>query len=166
MPTCVICLDVLKNPACLPCGHVFCSECIVQLVRNVHPYVNQHFCPTCRQQYTITTVDPKLVPPNLQLHVSPCIRKLSLDYSKPKTESTSEPVELECARLRAENESLKQCCNVWCNRARLHARTTLGLVSMVRMSKDAAMAIKAEKEELEKKYNSLKRQLEHEDDNT
>ena len=88
------------------------------------------------------------------------IRKLSLDYSVPKTVKTEEPVELECARLRAENQSLKNCCGVWCNRARLHARTTLGLIGMVRMAKDAAMSVKAEKEQLEKEIQCLKRKLE------
>ncbi|CAL1714356.1 unnamed protein product [Somion occarium] len=156
MPTCVICLDVLKNPAALPCGHVFCYECVVQLVRNVHPYVNQHFCPTCRQAYTI-------IPPHLQLHVSPSIRKLSLDYSVPKSTRSNEPLELECARLRAENQSLKNCCSVWCNRARLHARTTLGLIGMVRMGKDAALQMKAQRDEFEKQLTSLKRSWDERD---
>lgn len=92
--------------------------------------------------------------------MSPSIRKLSLDYSVPKTVKTNEPVELECSRLRAENQSLRNCCGVWCNRARLHARTTLGLIGMVRMAKDAALSVKAEKEQLEKEIQSLKRKLE------
>lgn len=209
MPTCVICLEVLKNPAALPCGtfftllnnypiallksyrskgHVFCFECIVKLVRTVQPYVHNHFCPTCRQQYTISEprnapssrpivdlqnptpalANPTLVPPHLRLHVTPSIRRLCLDYSIPKPKQTSafskdaaeEPLAAECARLRAENASLKVCCDVWSKRARLHAGTTLGLIGLVRMSKDTAVRTSVEKEELEKKYQSLKRNIE------
>ncbi|THH27163.1 hypothetical protein EUX98_g7037 [Antrodiella citrinella] len=168
MPTCVICLEVLKNPAALPCGHVFCFECIVKLVRTVQPYVHNHFCPTCRQQYTITLANPTLVPPHLRLHVTSSIRRLCLDYSIPKPKQTSafakdaaeEPLAAECARLRAENASLKVCCDVWSKRARLHAGTTLGLIGLVRLSKDSAVRTSVEKEELEKKYQSLKRNIE------
>ncbi|KAL4249944.1 hypothetical protein ABKN59_002041 [Abortiporus biennis] len=161
MPTCVICLDVLKSPAALPCGHVFCYDCIVRLVRNVQPYVHQHFCPTCRQPYTI--FNSALVPLHLQLHVSPSIRKLQLDYTIPKSATGDESLASECARLRAENASLKSCCDVWCRRAKLHAGTTLGLVGLVRLSRDHAMKLKAEKEEAENKLISLKRTYEDSD---
>ncbi len=157
---------------------MFCYECIIRLVRNVHPYVHQHFCPTCRQPYTIckssldlpfaTTcplwfsvahVNSALVPLHLQLHVSPSIRKLCLDYSIPKS-SKDESLASECARLRAENASLKMCCDVWCKRAKLHAGTTLGLVGLVRLARDHAMRMKVEKETFENRCTSLKRTLE------
>ena len=194
MPTCVICLDVLKNPAALPCGRwkqhhlrgdlliLFRTRFLLRMCRTAGSQCSPLCAPTLLSHMSetlhiesvsstiyqiyiadptsIAAVDPNLVPHNLQLHVSPSIRKLSLDYSVPKTVKTEEPVELECARLRAENQSLKNCCGVWCNRARLHARTTLGLIGMVRMAKDAAMSVKAEKEQLEKEIQCLKRKLE------
>lgn len=153
MPTCIICLDVLKDPAALPCGHVFCYECIVRLVRNVEPYVKQHFCPTCRHEYTIATIDSALVPSHLKLHISPSIRKLKVDYSLPRG-NTSESLQLECERLRAENASLRACSSVWCQRARLHARTTMGLVGMVHVTKDMLSKLQSEKAELESRLKA------------
>ncbi|KAH8103930.1 hypothetical protein BXZ70DRAFT_905065 [Cristinia sonorae] len=160
MPTCVLCLEVLKDPAALPCGHVFCYECLVQLVRNVQPYVHTHFCPTCRHPYTTTTANPNLVPQHLRPYITPSIRRLSLAYTLPKSQASPEPLETECARLRAENASLKACCGVWSKRARLHAGTTLGLIGMMRVSKDIAMRTRAEKEEVDRKYAALKRSVE------
>ncbi|TCD65042.1 hypothetical protein EIP91_003321 [Steccherinum ochraceum] len=169
MPTCVICLEVLKDPAALPCGHVFCYECIVKLVRNVQPYVHDHFCPTCRQPYTITVANSVLVPHHLRHHVTPSIRRLCLDYSlpKPKVEAdVVEPLAAECARLRAENASLKMCCDVWSKRARLHAGTTLGLIGLIRLSRGQAAEVKpnVDRNELEKKFESLKRSIEQVDE--
>ncbi|XP_041852185.1 tripartite motif-containing protein 16-like [Melanotaenia boesemani] len=47
---CSVCLEVLKNPATLPCGHSYCMDCI-------NSYWNQEeqrgacICPQCRQKF-------------------------------------------------------------------------------------------------------------------
>lgn len=81
-----------------------------------------------------------------------------MDYTIPKS-SKDESLASECARLRAENASLKMCCDVWCKRAKLHAGTTLGLVGLVRLARDHSMRMKADKEMLENRCTSLKRTL-------
>ncbi|KAF7798722.1 hypothetical protein EIP86_009947 [Pleurotus ostreatoroseus] len=67
----------------------------------------------------------------------------------------------ECERLRAENASLKSCCEVWRKRAGVHAAATLGLVGLARLARDHALKMKQEKTELEEKYNALKRKHEY-----
>lgn len=158
-------------------GHVFCYDCIIKIVRNVQPYTHQHFCPTCRAPYTISEfivhifparsvliatpahVDPELLPAHLRQHFTPAIRKLNLDFSVAGT-STASSSSAECERLRAENASLKSCSEVWRKRAGVHAAATLGLVGLARLARDHALKMKQEKNELEEKYNDLKRKYE------
>ena len=66
----------------------------------------------------------------------------------------------ECERLRAENVSLKTCCEVWRKRAGVHAAATLGLVGLARLARDHALKMKQEKAELEERYSTLKRKYE------
>ncbi|GBE89521.1 hypothetical protein BKA93DRAFT_500477 [Sparassis latifolia] len=163
MPTCFVCLDTLTDPAALPCGHVFCHGCIVRVVRNITPYTHHHFCPTCKQPYVISQVDPSLVPPHLRQHVSPAVRKLHLDYTAPHTLQPSSPSSVpntECDRLRAENAALKATCIVWRKRAAVHATATLGLVGLARLARDSALKMKSERDFLESRYNALKRSFE------
>lgn len=193
MPTCLICLNVLRNPAALPCGeyhcsfvyssgrscdatgHVFCYDCIVKVVRNVEPFTKQHLCPTCQVPYTICTsnpsftmhlssdnlsllasVDPQLVPAHLRLHLTPAIRKLNLDYTLSSQIPNATP-SAECDRLRAENASLRSCCEVWRKRAALHASASLGLVGLARLARDHAIRVRKEQAQLQERCVALKR---------
>ncbi|KIP03802.1 hypothetical protein PHLGIDRAFT_42567, partial [Phlebiopsis gigantea 11061_1 CR5-6] len=156
MPTCLICLNSLRNPAVLPCGHVFCHDCIVRVVRNVEPFTHQHFCPTCRIPFTITHIDPQLIPSHIRPHLTPAIRKLSLDFTIPCSTPNSN-ITLECDRLRAENASLRACCETWRKRAAVHAAASLGLVGLARLARDHAIKMRKECTDLHHKYNALKR---------
>ncbi|XP_077373106.1 finTRIM family, member 67 [Festucalex cinctus] len=49
--TCSVCLDVLREPVTIPCGHSYCSECI----RNFwdqDDYLGVFTCPQCRQNFS------------------------------------------------------------------------------------------------------------------
>ena len=99
------------------------------------------------------------MPVHLRQHFTPAIRKLCLYFSVPSTSQGSSST-AECERLRAENASLKTCCEVWRKRAGVHAAATLGLVGLARLARDHALKMKQEKAELEEKYNALKRKYE------
>ncbi|KAI0692508.1 hypothetical protein BC835DRAFT_1277638 [Cytidiella melzeri] len=157
MPTCVICLKALCNPAALPCGHVFCYDCIVTTVRNVQPFTQQHFCAACRAPYTIANIDSSLIPTHLRPHLTPAIRRLCLDFTAPVSAAPDVSSASECDRLRSENASLRACCEIWRKRAAVHAAASLGLVGLARLTRDEVFKTKKEKMDIETRYNALKR---------
>lgn len=159
MPTCFVCLNALRDPAALPCGHVFCYDCILRLIRSITPYTTNHFCPTCKTPYTISNVDPNLVPHHLRPYITPSVRKLDLEFTIP-TPSTTSPSDSALGKLLAENASLKDCCVVWRKRAAVHAAATLGLVGLARLARDYGLRMRTERDELEAKYNELKKDME------
>ncbi|KAF5379312.1 hypothetical protein D9757_007663 [Collybiopsis confluens] len=186
MPTCSICIDSLKEPVALPCGHVFCSECISRAVNTIIPTCIVQPCPTCRSLYSIAHVDPELIPTSMRSHVSPSIRRLYLDESTPDTNSPfpssssssslslsssssstsrqfSQELVSECGRLSAENKTLRMNCGVWQKRAEVHSAATMGLLNLARMAKAYNAQLKLEKEKLQRECMLLKRKLELEE---
>lgn len=169
MSMCSICLEGYKRPVSLPCGHVFCTECVARTVQSVQPPRNFHSCPTCRTAYSIVPVSSSAIPPQLRPFVSAGIRRVYLDgdapvasdgNTDPSSPSTSHESSDEIARLRAENQTLRSHCVLWRRRAELHGAATLGLLDFARMVRDQATTLARERDELKRQYGSLKRKLE------
>ncbi|KAF5351372.1 hypothetical protein D9758_008033 [Tetrapyrgos nigripes] len=164
MPSCSICLDELKSPVSLPCGHVFCSECLFRAVNAVRPYTSLHFCPTCRNMYSIVGLNPALVPQQLQRHVSPSVRRIFLEEPSSDTPPKHPNAALtECGRLTAENTALRVHCTLWRKRSEVHAAATLGLLNLARSAKIQADKMKQERDELQRQCHVLKRKLDAEE---
>ncbi|XP_031584832.2 tripartite motif-containing protein 16-like [Oreochromis aureus] len=53
--TCSICLDLLKDPVTIPCGHSYCMDCITKLW-NGEEVKKIQSCPRCRQIFTVRPV--------------------------------------------------------------------------------------------------------------
>lgn len=55
-PQCAICLEKVARPVELPCGHVFCADCLLRLVSAERSYRNRA-CPLCRGQLFVVPED-------------------------------------------------------------------------------------------------------------
>jgi len=159
MPSCFLCMGALKSPASIPCGHVFCHDCILRNVKATKPVITQHQCPVCHKPYTIVNVDPKLIPDRLKLHMLPSIRTLHLG---PSTIHDVEPDGR--TRDTAEIMSLRSQRDVMQWRAGVHAATISGLTCLAKMARDQAIQMRNERDSLERKYNALKRKVSDEDE--
>ncbi|XP_072339649.1 E3 ubiquitin-protein ligase rnf213-alpha-like isoform X3 [Scyliorhinus torazame] len=61
---CAVCLGVVKDPACLPCKHVFCFNCLDQCLKD------RSFCPKCKEA----------VPGSFKIEVSIQLKKAMEKY--------------------------------------------------------------------------------------
>jgi hypothetical protein len=64
------------------------------------------------------------------------------------------------AHLRAENDTLRAYCVMWRKRVEAHAALTRRMVELARTAKDEVLRVKFERDELQTRYNALKRKQE------
>ena len=104
----------------------------------------------------LATIDPNAVPVHLRSSVFPALRRIYLDEIR---DAPSLPVETEAevSKLRAENAILRAYCEMWKRRAHLHSAVVYGVAKVARTQ---IFSIKAEREQLEQKYQNLKRKYE------
>ncbi|KAJ7339201.1 hypothetical protein DFH08DRAFT_876288 [Mycena albidolilacea] len=89
--SCSICYQQFTSPVSLPCGHVFCRECICRTIDSIKSCSVQHYCPACRKPYCVVAIDPSLVPPYLRPHVQSPIRPVFLYFEKESAGFPSAP---------------------------------------------------------------------------
>ncbi|KIM39682.1 hypothetical protein M413DRAFT_447140 [Hebeloma cylindrosporum] len=187
MASCRICLEDTKKPVALPCGHIFCGDCIVKTVQAVKPYTHLQPCPICRAIYNIAPINLNVVPANLRPFITPSIRRVYIDPSTSQGNGNDTPdvneqqrpavaagsssrtaimtssssASSELARLRAENIALRNNCALWRKRAEMHGAANLGLLNFARVVRDQASHLARERDELQTRCHSLKRKVEN-----
>lgn len=87
---CSVCLDTLKEPATLPCGHSYCLACI-QRHWDKKPTHGEYSCPQCRQLFRPR---PSLAKSTLLVEAMEKLRANSLKHNPSAAASTPVYVEV------------------------------------------------------------------------
>ncbi|XP_029521569.2 E3 ubiquitin-protein ligase TRIM65-like [Oncorhynchus nerka] len=90
--SCSICLDLLKDPVTIPCGHSYCKGCI-KGYWSLDDQKGIHSCPQCRQTFTPR---PAL---NRNILLAELVEKLKTDFKTvPSASCVSGPEDVKCDR--------------------------------------------------------------------
>jgi hypothetical protein len=108
------------------------------------------------------------IPPHLRPYVLPPVRRIFLNPPAPslglsdtagRGSNLTAEVEKAVARLHMENAVLRQSCYAWHARANTHMTAHFQLSALVRTARDQARTLMDERNELARKYDSLKRKF-------
>ncbi|GAA6219547.1 E3 ubiquitin/ISG15 ligase TRIM25-like, partial [Lates japonicus] len=104
---CSICLDVLKDPVTIPCGHSYCSGCI-QDYWDQDDYLGIFVCPQCRQNFNPR---PALARNTMLADVVEKFKKTGLqETTTTLNQSFAEADDVECDVCTGrKNKALKSC---------------------------------------------------------
>ncbi|KAL4007359.1 hypothetical protein ACER0C_001211 [Sarotherodon galilaeus] len=125
---CAVCLDLLKDPVTIPCGHNYCMSCI-ETYWKAENVKGTHSCPQCRQAFTPrpilvkNTMLAELVEKMKYLqpiYDSPAFEKHKLvDFSKVLKVNTCS-VHNEVMKVFCRTDQMCVCCLCWINKHRGH----------------------------------------------
>ncbi|XP_068604503.1 finTRIM family, member 67 isoform X1 [Brachionichthys hirsutus] len=105
---CSICLDVLKDPVTIPCGHSYCSDCI-QNYWDQDDYRGVFACPQCRKNFNPR---PLLARNTMLADVVERFRNTGLlqDAASPSNDCFAEADDVECDVCTGrKNKAVKSC---------------------------------------------------------
>ncbi|KAI0692514.1 hypothetical protein BC835DRAFT_1357011 [Cytidiella melzeri] len=172
--TCTICLDDVKSPVSIPCGHLHCEGCLVQYVEQ-HDDVTEAPCPTCRAPFCIATPDLRFVPQKYHKYILPTVRRVYLSQPAPQThpenvaylksvisalEERTETLEGSNVSLRGRVSNLeKRVVALTQDKGRLMDRCEAGMATIQKLGEKEREA-RHEKEQVELDLEALRRKYE------
>ncbi|KAM9349899.1 E3 ubiquitin/ISG15 ligase TRIM25-like [Symphorus nematophorus] len=117
---CSICLDVLKDPVTIPCGHSYCSDCI-QNYWDQDDYLGIYVCPQCRQNFNPR---PPLARNTMLADVVEKFKKTGLqEASTTLNQSLAEADDVECDVCTGrKNKAVKSCLVCLASYCELHVQ--------------------------------------------
>lgn len=114
-PQCAICLCDFTDPVCIPCGYLFCSECLTKSIaeRSDTESAEDGFkatCPFCREKFPIAIPDLRYLPEKFHSFVVDPVRKVFItsdNSEKLEFLSRIEDLEKKILDLKQKNTSLE-----------------------------------------------------------
>ncbi|KAF9472858.1 hypothetical protein BDN70DRAFT_886507 [Pholiota conissans] len=79
---CSICLCSFKEPVCLPCGHIYCKQCLSDHVNVPTNTRMTSTCPDCRTTFHIAIPDLTYLPAKYHPFISTAVRRVFIDDSE------------------------------------------------------------------------------------
>ncbi|KAK0501622.1 hypothetical protein EDD18DRAFT_742901 [Armillaria luteobubalina] len=160
---CTICICDYTDPVSIPCGHVYCMQCLSDYIASSSPDGITASCPTCRADFSI--VVPELHSLSRQFHryITPSIRRVFIEpnpsESYEELKRKLDVSEAHNAILKDENHYLQKSCQKYKADATMHARGEIVAKSEVaRLEQQHEM----EKKKLNDKILYLNRRLDDE----
>ncbi|KAG2042725.1 hypothetical protein BDR03DRAFT_996920 [Suillus americanus] len=152
MAECGICLEDIKKPVCIPCGHVHCEKCLRAHINSGNDALKSS-CPSCRSIFHIAMPDLSFVPKKYHDFMAPSVRKLYLDIaSSAPLLAENEKLKTRVAELSRDKNALMEKCEARMAACRQYAAD----------ERDARLEAKAAQEatdRLQAKYDALEREF-------
>ncbi|KAJ8590972.1 hypothetical protein M405DRAFT_765597 [Rhizopogon salebrosus TDB-379] len=121
MAECGICLEEIKTPVCIPCGHVHCEKCLRAHISSGKDALKSS-CPACRNVFHIAVPDPSFIPKKYHDFMVPSVRKLYMDIpSTGPLTAEIEQLKKRVATLGRDRDALMEKCEAYMAASRQHA---------------------------------------------
>ncbi|KZP24475.1 hypothetical protein FIBSPDRAFT_735869 [Athelia psychrophila] len=78
MVQCGICLELLKQPVVIPCGHLHCERCLTSHIKAGHDAMHST-CPTCRAKFNVASLDLRYVPKKYHEFIKPSVQRVWIE---------------------------------------------------------------------------------------
>ncbi|KAJ7066467.1 hypothetical protein C8F01DRAFT_981902 [Mycena amicta] len=120
--SCSICLSRFKEPVSVPCGHVYCTECLTHHVTATSSDGFTSTCPSCREPFNMVRPELTCLPKKFHQYILPSVRRVYVE-SSPSSASLRKKVasaEAQIRVLEADKERLINQCDRHIAVARAH----------------------------------------------
>ncbi|KAJ7759131.1 hypothetical protein B0H16DRAFT_1534475 [Mycena metata] len=129
--SCSICLSNLKEPVSVPCGHIYCTECLTSHISATSRDGFTSTCPECREMFNMVRPELSCLPQTFHQYVVPSLRRVYISPAEPSLSKEILKRQLSLAdariqKLEEDKERLKRECERYIAAAQAHARGKAG----------------------------------------